>query len=482
MRAKPVPTRRNNPRHSVNSRPVPEAHALKHSRPMRKRALTVSNVDAPPRSSVRVPSGKHGGAHSALVDARRRRSRKRVLLTVCVICALAVVAAAAVAAFTYFRSTDSNLALDPSNAKDALVAQKADEPYYVLMTADLAQDDHAVQQPDAYGMILVRIDESSKTVTLCTIPSKLNVRTSDGENRPLDEARSVGGDAELIRCVSALAEVDVSHFVTTDAAGIKGMTDAMGGVHMNLESKVDDPRAGTMVVTVGDRPLSGEEALIYLRAANVSGGVERMYENRMSFTLNLAEQAASSQGLDFAAQVGDASHFIYTDWTASDLLAVGSALSPVKDLTVYQCIVPYARSNAEGPDVTLYERQSKSWSAMLERLKAGEDPNMIDSSAESVATDSVSVEVRNGTNTAGAAARLGEMLTAHGYDVIGVGNTDDGTIYPETLIVYTKSGSEGEAKAVLRDMGSGRVVQGGDFYSSDADIIAIIGLDWMPVE
>ncbi len=477
-----MPTKRNNPRHSANSRPVPEARALSRSRSGRKRPVTVSNVEASARGTERVRAARHGAAHSALVDARRKRSRKRVLSLVLIVCAVALVAAAAVTAFTFFRSTDSNLSLEPSNAKEALVAQKTDEPYYVLMTADLAREGYGAQQPDAQGMLLVRIDEGSKTVTLCTIPAKLNVRTSDGNNRPLDEARSVGGDAELIRCVASLAEVDISHFVTTDSAGIVGMTDAMGGVSMDLESKVDDPHAGTLVVSAGNRPLSGEEALMFLRASNVNGGTDGMYANRMAFTFNLAEQAATSEGLDFAGQVGEASRFIYTDWTASDLLALGGVLKPVEEITLYQCVVPYMRSNAAGPDVVLYERQPKSWAAMLERLKAGEDPNQIESSAESVEAAAVSVEVRNGTNTAGAAAKLGEMLTGQGFNVIGVGNTDDGTIYPETLVIYTKSGSEGEAKAVLRAMGSGRVVEGGDFYSSEADVIAIIGLDWMPVE
>ena len=118
---------------------------------------------------------------------------------------------------------------------------------------------------------------------------------------------------------------------------------------------------------------------------------------------------------------------------------------------------------------------------MLARIEAGEDPNAIDSTAEGVDPDMVTVEVRNGTNTAGAAAKLGEMLAGYGYEILGVGNTDDGTIYPETLIVYTNGESEGAAKAIVAEMGSGRVVNGGDYYSSDADVIAIIGLDWMPV-
>lgn len=392
------------------------------------------------------------------------------------------VVAIGVAAFTFFRSTDSNLALEPSNAQEALVAQKADEPYFVLMAADLTQAAYAKQQPNAYGYLLVRIDENAHMVTMVTIPGKLNVRTSDGENRPIDEAVQVGGDAELIRVVSDLAEVDISHFVTTDASGISGMADALGGVQMNLSAQIDDPQAGYEVVDAGEKRLDGAQSLVLLRAANIDGGVRGMFENRMSFTLNLAKQAAGSQGLSLANAVGEASRFIYTDWSASDLLAVGSALAPLDDLTVYTCILPYVESNAAGMDATLYERRAKSWEQMLSHIKAGEDPNDITSESSNVDAATVTVEVRNGTSTAGAAAKLAERLTQDGYEIMGVGNTNDNTIYPETLIIYTNSDSEGAARSVMDDMGGGRLVNGGDFYHSEADVIAIIGLDWMPVE
>lgn len=474
-----MPVKRNNPRHSQARRPQPEVRSLSRAKRTSKRPLTVSNVEAMPRTRR---SHARTASSSALVDAKRKRSRRRSFGVIAGIAAVVLIAACAVGAFAFFRSTDSNLNLDPSNAKDALVAQKEGEPYYVLMEADLSQADHAVQQPDAHGYQLLRIDEAGKTITMVTIPSRLDVRTSDGGTHPLDEVTDVDGDAELIRAVANLAEVDISHFVTTDASGIKGIVDAMGGVAIELESDIDDPRAGYEVVPAGTEKLSGAQALIYLRATNVAGGLDAAFKDRMRFTIELAESAADSEGLSFANAVGEASRYIYTDWTASDLLALGGALKPFDELTIYQCVVPYVSSNAAGADVTLYERQTKNWAAMLERIKAGEDPNSIDSVAEGVESSEFTVEVRNGTNTAGAAARLGEMLQGFGYEVIGVGNTDDGTIYPETLIVYTNSASEGAAKAVVQDMGSGRVVNGGDFYSSDADIIAIIGQDWMPVE
>ncbi len=80
-------------------------------------------------------------------------------------------AAAGMTAFAFFRTTDSNLNLDPSNAKDALVAQKDGEAYYALMSADLSRPELREQQPGALGLLLLRIDEGAHAVTMVTIPS-----------------------------------------------------------------------------------------------------------------------------------------------------------------------------------------------------------------------------------------------------------------------------------------------------------------------
>ena len=66
-----------------------------------------------------------------------------------------------------------------------------------------------------------------------------------------------------------------------------------------------------------------------------------------------------------------------------------------------------------------------------------------------------------------------------GYAVEGVGNVDDGTAYPETLVIYRGEENELAAKAVVSDLSAGRVVNGGDFYSFNTDVLVIIGQDWI---
>ncbi len=436
---------------------------------------------------------QHGGLESnaqymrrtqgkTFAEEKRKHSRMKEALIALIVFAVICVVALGVGVYTYFKSTDDNLRLTPSNAATALSAVDASEPYYILCAADLTRKQFQKQSPDAMGYIAIRVDSAEKKLTLVTIPARLLVLMSDGSYHPIDEAYDLGGDAELIKAASTVLDAKIAHFITTDASGIAGMVDALGGVKVTINEEVDDPTAGTKVIFAGDQTLTGEEAVVFLRATNMKGGFASCAKNRMDFTLDLALGTLDSTGLGFANAVSEASKFIYTDMTASDLLALGDALRPSSDIVTYECVIPYYEKQSSDGVSVVYEIVSKMWKEMLEQIEAGEDPQIEEQTTAMVDRAGTSVEVRNGTTTVGAAAKLGEKLAGFGYTITKVGNTDDNTIYPETLIVYTSPDYADAAKAIVSDIGAGRVVNGGDFYSSDAKVIAIIGLDWMPVE
>ena len=49
---------------------------------------------------------------------------------------------------------------------------------------------------------------------------------------------------------------------------------------------------------------------------------------------------------------------------------------------------------------------------------------------------------------------------------------------PDTI--YKDEAFEIAAKAIVSDLAAGRVVNGGDFYTFDTDVLVIIGQDWIP--
>ncbi len=416
-------------------------------------------------------ANRRGYAEQIQSNARKKRVATLVVIAVAV---AAIAVAAGVAAF--FAFSDSRLSLGDSNAQEALTAPADGEPYYVLCTARLAPA--AQNDPDGEAYMVVRIDEQARTLTFVTVPARISVELPDGQQCLLNEARTQLGDAELIRQVSELLDVPIAHFASTDAAGIARMVEIVGGVPVNLEVEVDDPRAGIDVLAAGEQTLDGRQAVTLLRASNFTEGLATQATNRAMFTVNLAGRATSGEGLSFPTVVSDAAATVSTDWTSGQIIALGDALRPLSEATVYACVVPGRLADGEGGQT--YRVDGDELTAMMEAVRAGESPQSAEGSAANVNRELITVDVRNGAQVTGAAKRMGELLESVGYQVKSVGNTNDNTTYPETLVIYKDPAFEIAAKAIVSDLAAGRVVNGGDFYTFDTDVLVIIGQDWIP--
>lgn len=462
---------------NVTSAPV----APRHSGPVRRktpRHATKLEPAPTPKSMESDELYERRIRHGTYAEEGIRRRRRKKALVVLVIALVAVALAAAAGVYSYLRNTDARLQLPGPEVEALLVDAQPGQPCYVLCVADFADRRYSYDKPSNDAYMLARIDEQARTVTLVTIPSEIGMEfPDDGYYSLADYPRELGEDA-AVYAVSKFAGVPISHYVRTDAARVAVMCDLVGGVTMDVTHEIDDPEAGSTVVKPGEHQLDGEEALVVLRATNVAGGFEATAAYRMTFTTLLLRKALDSTGIGFAGIVSDASRYIDTDWTASELLSLGDAFRPGDSITFYQCIVPYTKTASAKDGSPVYRCIESDWRTLMEAVSQGRDPASTEREIGEVNQKEVSVEVRNGAQINGAAGNLGNMLSELGYNVLSVGNVDDGTMYPETLVVYTREELEDAALSIVRDIGAGRVVNGGDFYSSNADVIVIIGVDW----
>ncbi|MDE8703394.1 LCP family protein [Adlercreutzia equolifaciens] len=438
----------------------------------------VDQVDPQARSGESDADFARRSSRRGYVEQIQATQRRRKLIVGAVL-AVAVVAVAVVAGVSaFFAVSDSQLSLGDSNAKEALVAASEGEASYVLCTAQLGTATRS-SGADTEAYMVVRMDEGARQLTFVSVPANVQVKLSDDQTHFLYEATEVGGDAELIRAVAGLLSVDVSHFVSTDAAGLSRLVDIVGGVPVDLPVEVDDPAAGTAVLRAGEQTLDGKQALTLVRAANFTDALETQAENRTLFTVNLAGKATAGEGLSFPTVVADAAPAVRTDWSSGQIIALGDAFKPLSDATVYACVLPgRLTTNDEGQSV--YELSDEELEPLMEAVRAGQAPASAEGTVAAVDRSKVTVEVRNGAQVTGAAARMGELLESSGYQVESVGNTDDGTVYPETLVIYKDEANEPAAKAIVADVAGGRVVNGGDFYSFNTDVLVVIGKDWIP--
>lgn len=477
-----------NPRHShrrtrrheienVTSAPLPP----RHSGPVRRKAPRhATKLEPAPTPDSMEPDQLYARRikHGTYAEEGIRRRRRKKVLVAALVALVAVALAAAAGVYAYLRNTDARLELPGPEVEALLVEPTPGQPYYVLCTADLSDPSVGYSRPSNDAYMLVRVDEGAKAAAFVTIPSEISMEFPEGDYHTLADYPAEMGEQAAVWAVAKFAGVPISHYVHTDARRIAAMVDLLGGVEMDVTHEVDDPEAGTLVLKPGTVQLNGDDALVLLRATNVAGGFAATADYRMAFTEQLARKALDAQGIGFANVVSDVSNYIDTDWTASELLALGDAFRPADAITFHQCVVPYTKAASAKDGSTVYRCIESEWRTLMDAVAAGRDPASIEREIGEVNEKEVSVEVRNGAQINGAATKVGEMLSKLGYNVLSVGNVQDSTLYPETLVVYTQEDYEDAALSIVRDLGAGRVVNGGDFYTSAANVIVIIGVDW----
>ena len=422
-------------------------------------------------------SRNHGlGEHKTYgADKELGKILRRRLISIVVVLAIVAVAAAAGGAVGYFISLSNRLGLDDIEAVQAvLVEPEANEPYYILFTADL--DDMDGSNDDFDAGIIARIDEANRKITILAIPGNVEVVLSDFKYHPANEARADGGNARLITALSDLLEIRIAHFVSIDAKGLVRIVDAVGGVDMTLTQEIDDPQAGWRYLPVGDHHLSGEEALEVLRADNYHEGEQLRGENRCTFGKLLMEKILTSGFISFANITDIIAGAVDTDFTASEILKLARTMSGVTAADVFSGAIPGDQTTTvEGERV--FSPSYSELKAMVTLMEAGVSPVVENHQGANVNPADVTVTVWNGSGVTGGAAMLGEILKAAGFDVKEITNAK-AYVYTETLIIYDDPDNLEPAYAVKNALGQGRVLDGTWKYTFSTDILVILGSEW----
>ena len=473
-------------------------HVAKGGTPRHSRGMNASSVgfssDRKKRRAARgivdhvtpqTASGENYRAYSRRVSkrgyiqsAQRKSGMRRAavgVISVIVIIAVAI----GVGVTVFFNASNSKLSLEHSNASSALTAAKEGSPYYVLAAANLGSPKGGSDvSSEAY--ILVRVDESTRTLTLVSIPGNLAVSLSDGKTHPLYDAYGIGGDEALVKAVSSFAGVGISHLVKTNEEGIRSLVDLVGGIGMTLPESVDDPYAGSIYLEAGEQVLDAESSLVALRASNYAKASETQASVRTSFAYAMALRLLEAGGLDFATELDGIAGNVRTDLSSSQVIDLANAFRPLGEATVYAAYVPGSESEQDG--TTLFKASDSQWKTVMESVDAGADPNAVEE-AETVSDPTgIKVEIRNGGGVTGVGAKMGEVLGNAGFTIGTIGNVTDAGTYNETLVIYRDEAYKAAANTIVKTIDGGRVVNGGDYYTFDANVLVVIGKDWQPIQ
>lgn len=449
-------------------------YSKKHIRRLRRQKTSTRRSVA---AKQKAAYSRNSYAQNLAFHQKKRRSFRGLIAAI-----LIVTAAIAIGLISYNLIVNGRLNSGNSNASTAVTAEQDGQPIYTLIAVDAGASSSVKASYNTKSnteiFVLMRDDVANGKLSYLVLPGALSVELSDYQTHALSYAEELGGDAELINAVNEFCEIQLNHLIKTDGEALANFVEQIGGLDITLSHPLDDPYAGNQSISFGDITLDKESALTLLRSRNVAGGNSTVAENLASFISALLNKLAAHNGFDLAGAVGD-----FATTSTSDL-SVGSITDFINKMGSAQGLTTYVYSLTGASDISantgeeIYVASYTNTPTVLERFRNGTDPEFDDVEIANVDTSQVTVEVRNGAEILGAGASLKERLEGWGYVVDAVGNTNDGATYNETLIVYLGDEFEDAANLICKSLNCGRVINGGDYYYSESDVIVIIGLDW----
>ncbi len=409
--------------------------------------------------------------------SRRKKNRFILVSVVILIIALAVIAGI----FAYHTIINSRLSSTNSNAKEALVQSDSSSDQYTFLKIETGI---ASSTPIAYNIVentriyaLVKTSSKDKTISIMTLPTNLALEATSNQTKPLCQVEEDGTDKDLIDAINQTFEIKVNHFIETTADASASLIQSVGGFDMDLSTTIDDPYSGNLTLNAGKVNVGKDETYTILRSKNISGTVEEKSNIIASFLKGAIEKLGSSSNTDLANYMADFAKETSTDLQAQNL--IDFFLKAKSENYSYQ---DFCLTGQESTDSTtgktlfnLYDSQSD---VIIAKFKSEQESQQVIDQNTSINRANVHIEVRNGAGIAGAASSLKSQLESVGYAVDSATNAEQGVTYTETLVIYLDSQFESAANLVVRDLGCGRVVNGGDYYSSSSNVIVVIGSDW----
>ena len=353
---------------------------------------------------ARIYSRHNVGRYSERARQRRRgkRIKRGVLGTLLGVLVLAVAAGGLWVATIMGRLNNASLITEGLRAilVDSDVTK---DPFYMLLLGTDGRPGEETYRSDT--IVLARIDPTQKQVTLVSIPRDTKV-TINGSTQKINAAHALGGPEGVVEAVNELCGVQISHYAEVSFDGIQQLVDALGGVEVNVPDRIDDPKAGDVVIEPGVQTLDGEEALAFCRSrAFADGDYTRMRHQRI-FIAALANTILNKvDPTNLLSLVESISEMVVTDLSISDIISLANAMRGMDTDEIYSANVPSTTAMIDGISYVIADEDELE--AMMERVDAGEDPQgpqssdvQGESSTIGDLTSNTAEDFSNGTDTA----------------------------------------------------------------------------------
>lgn len=366
-------------------------------------------------------------------------------------------------------------------------------------------------------IMVIRIPEDGSKATAVSIPRDTYVHTDDygnlkingvyaahaGDKREelhdegmddgpaLEQQVARAGQEGLIDAVADLTGVEVDHFAQVGLLGFVLLTDAVGGVDVCLNARVDEPLSGAKF-PAGEQTLSGAQALSFVRQRHdlPRGDLDRIVRQQ-AYMASLVQSMLSAGTLANPAKLRELSNAAERSVTLDkgwDVVGLAQQLSDLAGGNVTFTTIPVTSVNGVGdygesiitvdiPQVHQFMEDTVKPEAKQETETSSSETTTASDSASGSGTSafaSSEVMVLNAGSIPGQAARVGETLGSEGVTVSSISNAMEG-IYTATQVVAADTSDE-TAQELARLLGDVPVTANASL--EPGTVIAVIADDY----
>ena len=305
-----------------------------------------------------------------------------------------------------------------------------------------ARPDESPDRARSDTLLVASIDPVTKTAALISFPRDLWVEIPGyGENR-INVAHPLGGPKLAAQTIERNFGLKVQHWARVDFRGFEQLVDALDGIIVDVERPVkddeyptDDYGAIRIYIPPGPQWMHGQTALHYARSRHGDNDFGRM-RRQQQVLLAMRDRALSLNVLPkVPTLLALAQKTVATDLGPTELLALAKLGWELDRARISTLVIDaqYATPmTVQGADVLVPNRPAIR-QAIAQALAGGPPRHP------------AKIEVLNGSQRNGLAARTGEYLRLIGYEVVRV-ETADRSDYPDARILVLTSKTEAAAE------------------------------------
>jgi polyisoprenyl-teichoic acid--peptidoglycan teichoic acid transferase len=339
-------------------------------------------------------------------------------------------------------------------------------------------------------IILVHIDPEKHFLSLLSVPRDLRTEVEGYGHRKINAAYAYGGGALLIRTIQDRLGVDLDHYIAVDLESFKAITDALGGVYVDVDRAYDD---GKIVLNPGYQLLDGLNAERFCRTRHDQNIDFGRMARQQKFLSGVRQQVMKwNLPLKLPGLIKTIFKYADTDLSATEVLKLAYWVMKLDGSGIKRSEITGPTGSINGSFYILPSDEQVAAAVQdffTPPVKTADKANASSDTSTSQPTmatltpadlSSITVDVVNGTGRAGQGALAAVWLDRQKATVVGV-SSSDATVSGAAVIKYPGSRAAA-AQSLAQAMGIQQVEKSsdvaritvvlGDAYGISADQLA----------